>query len=108
MLRIGRFNVRCWKTRASARGNDLKEQTLQALRNVEKALLAAGGTLTDSVSMRLYIVDYTFEKAPAIKDALLTTFAGRQPPACTWIGVAALADEGFMIEIEVTAVLADE
>jgi len=28
---------------------------LQALRNVEKALHAAGGTLTDIVSMRLYI-----------------------------------------------------
>ena len=89
-------------------GNDLKEQTLQSLRNVEKALLAAGGTLTDIVSMRLYILDYAFGKVQAIKDAILTTFAGRQPPACTWIGVAALADEGFMIEIEVTAVLAGE
>lgn len=88
--------------------NDLKEQTLQSLRNIEKALHAAGGTLTDIVSMRLYIVDYASEKAPAIKDALLTTFGSRRPPACTWIGVSALADEGFMIEIEVVAVLAEE
>jgi len=58
--------------------------------------------------MRLYIVDFASEKAPAVRDALLTTFGAWRPPACTWIGVSALADEGFMIEIEVIAVLAEE
>ena len=86
-------------------GQDLKAQTLQALRNVEKGLGAAGAKLTDIVSMRLYIVDYASHKAQQITDALNETFEGEPPPTCTWIGVAALADENFLIEIEVTAVL---
>jgi len=86
-------------------GGDLKAQTLQALRNVEIGLRAAGAGLDDIVAMRLYVVDLRAEKSPAITEALHETFAGRQPPASTWIGVAALANEGFLIEIEATAVL---
>lgn len=86
-------------------GDDLKAQTLHALRNVAIGLRAAGASLDDIVSLRLYIVDYRAEKAAAITEALLETFAGRQPPTSTWIGVSALASEGFLIEIEATAVL---
>ena len=31
-------------------------------------------------------------------------FAGEAAPATTWVGVAALADPGFLIEVEATAV----
>lgn len=86
-------------------GDDLKAQTLQALRNVEIGLRAAGARLDDIVAMRLYIVDYRAEKAASISEALRETFAGSQPPASTWIGVSALANEGLLIEIEATAVL---
>ena len=89
-------------------GKDLKAQTLQALRNVEKALGSAGATLTDIVTMRLYIVDYAPQKAQPITEALNAVFEGQPPPACTWIGVATLADEGFLIEIEATAVIEHE
>jgi len=37
--------------------------------------------------------------------ALRESFAGPAKPAATWIGVASLADPGFLIEIEATAVL---
>jgi enamine deaminase RidA (YjgF/YER057c/UK114 family) len=37
--------------------------------------------------------------------ALRESFAGPAKPAATWIGVASLADSGFLIEIEATAVL---
>ncbi len=86
-------------------GADLKAQTLQALLNVEKALEAAGASLTDIVTMRLYIVDYSPQKAQPISEALNVVFAEHPPPACTWIGVMALADENFLIEIEATAVV---
>ncbi len=89
-------------------GKELKAQTLQALRNVEKALGAAGATLTDIVAMRLYVVDYASQKAQQITEALNEVFEGQPPPACTWIGVAALADEGFLIEIEASAVIEKE
>ncbi len=86
-------------------GKDLKAQALQALRNVGKALAAADATLTDIVAMRLYVVDYSPQQAEPITEALRETFEGEMPPACTWIGVAALANEGFLIEIEATAVV---
>jgi enamine deaminase RidA (YjgF/YER057c/UK114 family) len=85
-------------------GEDLKAQTLYALRNMEIGLRAAGAGLEDIVSLRLYIVDYRPEKSAAIREALLETFAGGEPPTATWIGVSALANEGFLIEIEATAI----
>ena len=86
--------------------NDLRVQARQALRNVEAALGAAGALLTDLVAMRLYIVDYEASRdASQITEALKAVFKGSEPPACTWIGVAALANEGFLIEIEATAVM---
>jgi enamine deaminase RidA (YjgF/YER057c/UK114 family) len=61
--------------------------------------------LVDMVCLRLYIVDYRPEKAEAVGQALRESFAGLAKPAATWIGVASLADPGFLIEIEATAVL---
>lgn len=87
-------------------GDDLSAQTLQAFRNVERALRAAGAAMSDVVSLRLYIVDYTPDRGRAVKEGLLAAFEGMPPPACTWIGVTTLANEGFLIEIEATAVAA--
>ena len=38
-------------------------------------------------------------------NALRESFSGSAKPATTWIGVVSLADPGFLIEIEATAVL---
>jgi 2-iminobutanoate/2-iminopropanoate deaminase len=86
-------------------GTDLVEQTRQAFRNIRAVVEASGGTISDVVSLRIYIVDYGPEKADAIGTALRETFSGPAKPATTWIGVVALADPGFLIEIEATAVL---
>jgi enamine deaminase RidA (YjgF/YER057c/UK114 family) len=85
-------------------GSDLSAQAKQALRNLRTVVEASGGTLADVVSLRLYIVDYRPEKAAAVGNALRECFAGPEKPAATWIGVASLADPGFLIEIEATAV----
>jgi enamine deaminase RidA (YjgF/YER057c/UK114 family) len=86
-------------------GMDLAAQARQAFRNVRSAVEAAGGTLADVVTLRIYIVDYRPEKAEAVGFALREAFAGPAKPAATWIGVASLADPGFLIEVEATAVL---
>jgi enamine deaminase RidA (YjgF/YER057c/UK114 family) len=86
-------------------GTDLAAQARQAFRNLRTVVEASGGTLADVVSLRLYIVDYRPEKAEAVGHALRESFAGPAKPAATWIGVASLADPGFLIEIEATAVL---
>jgi len=86
-------------------GTDLSQQARQALRNVQTAVEAVGGTLADVVALRIYIVDYKPEQAGAIGAALREFFPKERRPASTWIGVSSLAVADFLIEIEATAVL---
>jgi 2-iminobutanoate/2-iminopropanoate deaminase len=86
-------------------GDSVLEQARQALRNLETAIAAAGGTLKDIVALRIYIVDYQAESGTAVGTALREFFSPQKPPASTWIGVSALAVPEFLIEIEATAVL---
>ena len=95
-----------WDVRKKIVGGDsLLEQARQALRNVQAAIEATGGTLEDIVSLRIYIVNYQPENAEPISIALREFFSSLNPPASTWIGVSALAAPEFLIEIEATAVL---
>ncbi len=84
---------------------DLKAQTWQALSNVERAVQAAGGSLEDVVSMRIYIVKEQLTGSAAIREGLQAFFPKERPPATTWIGVESLANEAFLVEIEAIAVI---
>jgi 2-iminobutanoate/2-iminopropanoate deaminase len=84
---------------------DLGVQTRQALENIEVAVAAAGGSRTDIVSLRLYLVGHHIHNAPAVREALLGFFPAENLPTSTWIGVSALASKDFLIEIEAVAVL---
>jgi enamine deaminase RidA (YjgF/YER057c/UK114 family) len=75
------------------------------LRNVRIAVEAAGGSLADVVSLRIYVVNYKPEAAESIAEVLGEAFPGDSPPASTWIGASSLAVEDFMIEIEAIAVI---
>jgi enamine deaminase RidA (YjgF/YER057c/UK114 family) len=86
-------------------GSDLESQAQQAFLNLQAVVEAAGGALSDVVSLRIYVVDYRPEKAAALGKAFRQFFPGEATPASTWIGVSALADPGFLIEVEATAVL---
>ena len=95
-----------WDERKNIVGGDsVLEQARQAFRNLEKAMAAAGGTLKDVVTLRIYVVDYQAESGTAVGTALREFFSSHSPPASTWIGVSALAVPEFLIEIEATAVL---
>jgi enamine deaminase RidA (YjgF/YER057c/UK114 family) len=83
---------------------DLERQARQAFTNLQAIVEAAGGTLADVVFLRIYVVDYRPEKAAAVGSAFRDFFSGEAKPASTWVGVAALADPGFLIEVEATAV----
>ncbi|MFO7622717.1 MAG: RidA family protein [Anaerolineales bacterium] len=85
--------------------NDLEVQTLQALKNLELLVKAAGGAMADVVSLRIYIRQEVIEQGRYVKEGLLKYFPGESPPAATWIGVGSLADENFLIEIEAVAVI---
>jgi enamine deaminase RidA (YjgF/YER057c/UK114 family) len=86
-------------------GSDLAAQARQAFANVRAVVEAAGGTMDDVVSLRIYVVGYRSEMAGAIGGALREAFPGSSKPASTWIGVTSLADPAFLVEVEATAVL---
>jgi enamine deaminase RidA (YjgF/YER057c/UK114 family) len=85
-------------------GTDLAAQARQAFANLQAVVEAAGATLADVVSLRIYIVGYESDKAAAVGSAFRQFFSGQSTPASTWVGVAALADPGFLVEVEATAV----
>ena len=84
---------------------DLEAQTRQTFENIKTAMAAAGGELSDVVSMRIYIVEEALEESRHISEALRAYFPVKAAPATTWIGVRALANEDFLIEIEAIGVV---
>ncbi|HML24052.1 MAG TPA: RidA family protein [Aggregatilinea sp.] len=94
-----------WDTQEQITGqDDLRAQTMKAFRNLEIAMKAAGGTLDDILSLRLYIVASVMDDTAPIREGL-TTFFPASPPTTTWIGVPRLASKEFLIEIEALAVM---
>ncbi len=92
-----------WDANKRIIGRNCSEQARQALCNVRTAIEAAGGKLSDIVTLRIYIVDIA-ENVEAVGTALRDVFPAN-PPTATWIGVASLAVPDFLIEVEGTAVL---
>jgi enamine deaminase RidA (YjgF/YER057c/UK114 family) len=86
-------------------GSDLRAQARQAFLNLRNVVEASGGTLADVVSLRIYVVAYEAHKAEAVGGAFREFFAADATPAATWVGVAALANPGFLIEVEAIAVI---
>lgn len=88
--------------------DDLGEQARRALRNVERAVAAAGGSLRDVATLRIYIAGDHIRHTRAVREALLAAFPPDAQPATTWIGVTALANPEFLVEIEAVAVLVND
>jgi enamine deaminase RidA (YjgF/YER057c/UK114 family) len=87
-------------------GDDLGEQTKAAMRNVEVALQAAGASWNDIVRRTIYTVHPTeFETITAAIDEVT---GGAEHPAQTIVGITGLAVRGLLIEIECTAIVADD
>ncbi|WP_373516035.1 RidA family protein [Persicitalea sp.] len=81
-------------------GSCLAVQTLQSLENLRAALTSVGAEVSDVVKLTIYVVDYQYEQSAVIREALIRFFYQVQLPALSLIGVAALADPGFLIEID--------
>lgn len=95
-----------WNEREEmAVGNDLGAQMRQALWNIDTAMRAAGGSLDDVVSMRLYIVEEKQRETRVIAEVLKEFFPADRAPSTTWIIVRGLANEEFLIELEAVGVI---
>jgi enamine deaminase RidA (YjgF/YER057c/UK114 family) len=84
---------------------DLAAQTTQVLRNVGRALAAAGATYADVVKITTYVVNYKPEHRAVIGAARAPFFSNGKPPASTLVGVSALALPEWLVEIEAIAVV---
>jgi enamine deaminase RidA (YjgF/YER057c/UK114 family) len=81
---------------------DMAEQTRQAIRNMDTVLRAAGGSLSDIVSMVVYTTDMRAFKE--IVAARMEFFKDKLPTS-TIVEVNHLADPGLLIEFQATAAL---
>ena len=87
-----------------AGGNDVVEQTRQALRNVKAAVEAGGGQLSDVVKLTTSVVNYKPEQLEEVTGVIGEFFAADSLPANTLLGVESLSTEGLLVEIEALAV----
>lgn len=85
---------------------DLKAQTFQVFENLRTALAAAGAGPKDVVKATIFAVNFKPEDIPTIRDVRNAFFTGVEPPASTLVGVSALANPDWLIEVEAIAVVA--
>lgn len=84
---------------------DIKEQTRQVLRNLQKTVEGHGGTMDDIVRVRVYVTELDREKFGKIHQARQEFFRKEHYPASTMVIVKGLARDGAMIEIDADAVI---
>lgn len=88
--------------------DDLAAQVEQAYINVATAIRSVGGTFDDVAKVTIYVVDWTSSKMPLLMEGIgrATTKLGVDPlKPGTLIGVAALSEPGFLVEVDATAIL---
>src|SRR5215813_14566044 len=78
---------------------DLAAQARQAFANLGRALAAAGARPEQVARITIYVVDHHPGFLRAISEARIAVF-GEHRPADTLLGVATLAEPGYLIEVE--------
>ncbi len=84
---------------------DLRAQARQVFENLRLALAGAGATFKDVVKWNTYVVNFKPEDLPVLREVRSELLKDVTPPASTLVGVQALANPDFLIEIEAIAVV---
>jgi enamine deaminase RidA (YjgF/YER057c/UK114 family) len=83
---------------------DLRAQTTQVWENIQAALEAVGASLSDVVKLNTYVVNYSPDQRPVLAEVRSRFLGPDRRPASTLVGVASLALDGLLVEIEAFAV----
>jgi enamine deaminase RidA (YjgF/YER057c/UK114 family) len=84
---------------------DFAGQVKQVFANLRTALEGAGATPAEVTKITIYVVDYKPERRPLLGEARAAIFGPATLPASTLVGVQALAEPGYLIEVEAIAVI---
>ena len=89
----------------TAPGDTIADQTREALRRIETALLRSGASLSDVVRTRMFVTDISrWREVGAVHGEVF----GRIRPAATMVEVSALISPELMVEIEADAYVSGE
>jgi len=88
----------------TAAGDTIADQTRNALRRIETALVEAGASLSDVIRTRMFVTDISrWREAGAVHAEVF----GDIRPAATMVEVSALVSPELMVEIEVDAYVSE-
>src|ERR1700694_2122168 len=83
---------------------DFAGQARQVYANLRAALEGAGATPADVTKLTTFVVGYQPELRLLLAEARHTVFGAAALPASTLVGVQALAEPGYLVEVEAIAV----
>jgi enamine deaminase RidA (YjgF/YER057c/UK114 family) len=84
-------------------GRDMRAQSEQVFKNIQIALESRGASLADIVQLTAYIRDMS--QLAAYREVRERVLGTTPRPASSLVGVAALASDDFLLEVEVIAAL---
>ena len=85
--------------------DDLLAQTEQVYKNLSTALAAAGASFADVVKLTVFVVGYQPQHRALLQSVREKYVSKEHPPASTLVGVQALANPAFLVEVEAVAVV---
>jgi enamine deaminase RidA (YjgF/YER057c/UK114 family) len=95
-----------WDADGSVVGDDLPSQFARAYENVEIVLRAAGSSRDRIIKETVFLPGYSTSQAQELIGAMVEARKGHPtPPASSAVGVSTLYADGFLVEIEVVAVI---
>jgi 2-iminobutanoate/2-iminopropanoate deaminase len=84
---------------------DLETQTRQVYSNLLAILRSQGASFKDVVKLNTYTTEP--EKVATVRKVRNEFVSSEAPPASTFVGVTALADPSYLVEVEAVAMIGD-